>query len=261
MGETSTRDGFEQVGPLELRNQLQDEHGSHPVPWFRWVFERLDFVPGSQVLELGSGAGELWQQAGAAVEWQVIQSDQSIGMLQARSSFPALAMDAQAAAFTDSSFDAVLALGLLDLVPSRGQTLAEIRRVLRPGGWLVCSAGGRHHLEEMEDLLKPFLPEASLGGEPQQFGLENGRAILAPYFDTVDRQVYRDELVFERAEPLLDYLLSEADIRAGLQGDALTGFVAVLKRSLERAGQLRVQREKALFRARRSEVEFSEIAG
>lgn len=51
--------------------------------------------------------------------------------------------DAEALAFPDSSFDAVVALGLLEYLPSYERALREICRVLRPGGTAVLAVPNR----------------------------------------------------------------------------------------------------------------------
>ena len=49
--------------------------------------------------------------------------------------------------FPDASFDYVLCWGVLMHVPDVGRAVAELSRVLRPGGTLVVSEGNMHSLE------------------------------------------------------------------------------------------------------------------
>ena len=51
--------------------------------------------------------------------------------------------DAEALAFPDGSFDAVVALGLLEYLTSYDRALGEILRVLRPGGTVVLAVPNR----------------------------------------------------------------------------------------------------------------------
>ncbi|ODN68722.1 class I SAM-dependent methyltransferase [Methylobrevis pamukkalensis] len=48
-----------------------------------------------------------------------------------------LEMDASATSFPDASFDAVMAMYVMTVVPEPDKVLAEIRRLLRPGGRLL----------------------------------------------------------------------------------------------------------------------------
>ncbi len=65
-------------------------------------------------------------------------------------------IDAQAIPFADASFDMVIANHMLYHVPDRPQALAEIRRVLRPGGRLYAATGGANHLREIGELVQRF---------------------------------------------------------------------------------------------------------
>ena len=42
----------------------------------------------------------------------------------------------------------------------------------------------------------------------EQFGLENGEALLKPYFSDVQCIRYEDSIELDRAEPLIEYILS-----------------------------------------------------
>lgn len=52
--------------------------------------------------------------------------------------------DAEALGFADGSFDAIVALGLLEYLPSYQGALGEMWRVLRPGGVAVLAVPNRH---------------------------------------------------------------------------------------------------------------------
>lgn len=77
-----------------------------------------------------------------------------------------LRMDARELAFEDASFDQVAAMHVLSVVPEPKRVLAEITRVLRPGGRLVITnhfrrepgarEGGLQPLAFAERLLAPF---------------------------------------------------------------------------------------------------------
>ena len=165
-----------------------------------------------------------------------------------------LNLDGQALPFPNESVDAVLAVGVLDLVTDLDQALSEIWRVLRPSGQLIATAGGKGHLQELEDMLSPFLPPGiaeTLGGYEERFGMENGEALLAQYFKEVVRYDYPDQLVFTDMEPILDYVLSEQAIAWSIPLSNLGEFVRRIKRNLNQHGRLIVTIRKGLFVARK----------
>src|SRR5438128_5363777 len=90
-------------------------------------------------------------------EWDITLSDFSQGMLdEARQrlresphQFVFAVVDAQAIPYPDQVFAAVIANHMLYHVPDRPTALAEIRRVLKPGGHFYASTVGVNHLREL----------------------------------------------------------------------------------------------------------------
>jgi SAM-dependent methyltransferase len=252
-------EAYDDGGDLKTRIQIQEEHATHPEDWFRWLFDQFEFPPSSRMLELGCGTGDLWLKNMDRLSkgWEAILSDFALGMLNEprRSSIAQdsrikfCVLDAQAIPFPESSFDAVIGNGLVDHLPNRKRAIDEIQRVLKPGGKFYTSAGGRTHLKEFNELIRPFLPEKDFGGEPERFGLENGEAILAHWFPHVRRTNYHSVLEFYRPDPILDYIFSEGDVKGELGGDDLASFKSFLEERFASHGVIRVTLEKGVFEA------------
>lgn len=115
-------------------------------PVHRRLVELAGAGPGKRVLDLATGTGAVARLA-AARGASVIGVDISPRMVQlARSVSPASirfeTVDAAALPFESGSFDAVTCGFGLSHMPDVSQVLAEIRRVLAPGGRLVESSWG-----------------------------------------------------------------------------------------------------------------------
>lgn len=104
-------------------------------------FERLwrsaDLAPG-RWLDIGCGAGtytRMLQAQGHAV-WGLDYSTPSLQKARARSdaAIPWLAADINHLPLADAAFDGVLCFGVMQALSDSAPALAEIRRVLRPGG-------------------------------------------------------------------------------------------------------------------------------
>ena len=159
-------------------------------------------------------------------------SDLSQGMLDAaraalgdRAEY--LAADVQELPFDDASFDVVIANHMLYHVPDRPRALAEIRRVLVPGGAFHASTNGRGFMQE---LIAVVGPGWRFERHIEAFGLETGPPQLEPFFDDVTVERFANELVVTEVEPMLAYVRSSGSFRGGELDGARAGLEAALAR-------------------------------
>jgi SAM-dependent methyltransferase len=127
-----------------------------------WALGRIE--PGAIVLDLGCGAGTdlLIAAQMTGPSGRVIGVDMTPAMLE-RAAASARAMGVEkvelhealieSLPLADASVDVVISNGVLDLVPDKDAVLAEIDRVLRPGGRLQIADVVIHH-EVSEDARK-----------------------------------------------------------------------------------------------------------
>jgi demethylmenaquinone methyltransferase/2-methoxy-6-polyprenyl-1,4-benzoquinol methylase len=129
---------FAPLGPTYERYARVLSLGQDPR-WRRFLVSRVEAGPGDEVLDVATGTGavarELLRQKGCAV----VGVDQSPEMLAvAREHLPTTVKLVEASAerlpFEDASFDALTVTYLLRYVDDPGATLAELARVVRPGG-------------------------------------------------------------------------------------------------------------------------------
>jgi len=106
----------------------------HPVEW-------LDIPQGGVTLDVGSGPGNVTASLARAAgpDGLALGVDISEPMLaravraEAGSNVGFLRADAQRLPFRDETFDAVVSIAMLQLIPEPAAALAEMVRVLRPG--------------------------------------------------------------------------------------------------------------------------------
>lgn len=205
---------------LNVRIRLHEQFSINKQGWQPWLFEQMAIAPGTRVLELGCGQGNLWLENLERIpqDVEIVLSDFSEGMLvQAQAALEKQGMrfrfeviDAQQIPFDHDSFDVVIANHMLYHVPDRPKTLGEIRRVLKPVGHFYASTIGESHMKELHDLMGRF--DASLlswgKSAAAAFCLENGARQLGDFFDQVTMNRYEDDLYVTDAEMLLAYILS-----------------------------------------------------
>jgi SAM-dependent methyltransferase len=229
---------------LEARIRLHQQFSTNPYGWQHWVFDQLHLPAGSRVLELGCGPGNLWSDNIDRFpgNLSIILSDMSPAMLQTAKNklgeyvlFRFACMDAQAIPFEAQHFDVVIANHMLPHVPDQKKALSEIQRVMKPGAHLYASTMGREHLREIAVLLRKLDPSLSSWGEkrPDSFSLENGAALLEPWFEAIELYRYEDAFHVTQVGPLVDYILSG---RSKLPAEKQHEFTSFIRRELEQRG-------------------------
>jgi ubiquinone/menaquinone biosynthesis C-methylase UbiE len=134
-----------------------------------------------RALEVGCGQGAFAERlARAGVD--VIAVDQSEGMvdLTRARGIDARVADVQALPFADGEFDVAVANFMLYHVPDLDRALAELARVVRPGGRLVAATNGVGQLAELWELVG-----RDLSDRWTLFMRETGEQFLAPHFARV----------------------------------------------------------------------------
>jgi SAM-dependent methyltransferase len=167
-------------------------------------------APLGEVIEVGGGQGELAErmqtELGARVTF-LDQSERMAELARARGIESAQVGDVQALAFPDASFDVAVAAWMLYHVAELDRGLAELARVLRPGGRLVAVTNSVRHVEELRDLV-------GAGGSVLEglFNSESGEESLARHFSRIERHdneltaVVRSREVLDAYRRSLSYL-------------------------------------------------------
>lgn len=140
----------------ELGFMVQGRH-TLVLDWVRELALSLD----EKILDIGCGAG-LTSVALAQRGHSVVAADSVLNMLRrtlehaveahADQRTRAVAGDIQHLCFEGGSFGLVLALGVLPYIYSPQKAIAEMARVLRPGGYVIFSA---HNFWALHDLFDP----------------------------------------------------------------------------------------------------------
>lgn len=225
--ENSLKLQYQNASNIDARIRLHQVYSTNKQGWFPWVFEQCGFCEGSSILEIGCGNGAIWMENYERLpqSMRIVLSDISEGMLRDTrreierleddnslkgSHFQYQAFDCHKIPFESESFDYVVANHVLFYCEDLSKVFREICRVLKPEGILICSGYGSKHMKEITDLVQGFNPSISLSADKlyECFGVDNGKELLEPYFQTVDCRMYEDSLLVDEPEPLIEYILS-----------------------------------------------------
>ena len=218
--EKSLKSQYQNATNISARISLHTRYAQNKQGWFPWIYEQCELRSGMRVLELGCGNGALWTENLDSVPKgiSVVLSDISEGMIRdARRAigpedkrFLFEVFDCRQIPCGDAEFDLVIANHLLFYCRDVQKVCAQIARVLKPGGRLICSTYSARHMKEINELVLEFDDRITLSADRlyEQFGLENGRELLEPYFREIQTLLYEDFLLVDAPEPLIEYILS-----------------------------------------------------
>lgn len=176
------RSQYADESALEVRQSVYaaGEDGSP----FDVVLAALAEVSPRRVLEVGGGQGAFAARLQRELDCAVVGADVSERMVELQRSrgLTAQVGDVQQLPFADGEFDAAVANYMLYHVADLDRALAQLARVLRPGGRLVAATNAVAHLQELWALVgRDRRSEGT-------FNDENGAAWLRQHFARVERR-------------------------------------------------------------------------
>ncbi len=172
----------------------------------------------ARVIEVGCGPGYFAERMRRELAADVVALDLSPRMVElARArGVDARVADVQDLPFGDGEFDCAVANWMLYHVPELERGLAELARVLRPQGRLVCTTFGADQLRELWSLLD-FDKTTAVA-----FNREKGAEALSRHFARVDRRDANGVVVFPDRATVRRYVA--ATIRGAHLADSIPPF-------------------------------------
>lgn len=156
-----------------------------------------------RVLEVGCGDGRFSAMVRDRCGASVTAADLSPGMvaLAGARGLDAVVADVQDLPFDDGTFDVAVACWMLYHAPDLAAAVAELARVVRPGGRLVACTMGYGMVREVWDLVDDGDTVLDLS-----FNEHNGEQVLGAAFDSVRRHEIRGHVRFPDRDAVVDYM-------------------------------------------------------
>jgi len=148
------------------------------------LFSMAKLKPGDRVLDIGCGDGAFTEEA-MRLTGNVVGLDFSEEMLNAAKKrlthLPEIEWlngDASAMPFHDESFDTVLSVAMLGMVPDPLGVIRESYRVLKPGGQLILAILNRWSSWAAERKIRGWLKPDSVWGNARFFSADDLQLLL-----------------------------------------------------------------------------------
>ena len=208
---------------ISARISLHQMYSTGRPGWFQWIYDNCSICRNMNILELGCGSGTFWtvNRDKLPPDINVTITDISEGMIRdakrnitnsglAQYNFSYNTTDCCNIPYPDNSFDIVIANHVLFYCNPVTKAVNEIHRVLKSGGRLICSTYSSRHMQEINQLVSDFDSRIVLSADKLYtiFGLDNGCQLLNDDFKQIEKKIYKDSLIVDKAEPLIEYIMS-----------------------------------------------------
>ena len=211
---------------LRIHEETQANYSVPRIDFARWTLAAVDWAGDEVILDIGAGRGRhyacLMREQPAITYFALDLSPNLLRGHPCAADHLTLG-DAMRLPYSDDCFDIVMANHVLYHLADIEAGLAEIKRVLKPGGRVLAATDSLQSLPELQVLIRRaivLLSENGSGVNPpvspcEAFALENGTRMLARHFYAVVRHDLPCHLIFDEVEPALEYLDSMRELRQG----------------------------------------------
>jgi ubiquinone/menaquinone biosynthesis C-methylase UbiE len=247
---------------LAARARLNSKYAISDVGWFPWVASHLPLQSGNRVLDIGCGPGWFW--AATASIWpeklDLTLGDLSLGMVQEAvdrcrtlpfGSVRGQQADATMLPFEEGSFDAVIAMHMLYHLPDPTRGIAEMFRVLKPGGVLAVTTNGAGNMRRMYELTTVF---GSPPSDPaaSAFGFDAAEHLMRSQFGNVTMALHPSKLRITEPEDVFLALTSYPPGDGATEPQLAKLRDAIASAFKQGDGILDVEKEVGLFLSRKT---------
>lgn len=253
---------YETTSELNVRVEFHKRFSTSIIPWNNWVYENLNLSNNSKILEIGCGTGKLWSENKDKLssDLKIYLTDYSKAMVEETKLktksisqiIEVTQMSGEKLEFLDSTFDFVIVNHVMHLFEDKDKCLKEIKRVLKPKGFLCSTTFSKNNMKYLSDLYNEFSNSDKLRLVSKDFTLENGKEQLKKYFPDVKVFEYKDEICISEFSWISKYLIS---IGVDKLKDTIyeKSFIDFLSKKADKKGKIYIDKKSGIFIARKED--------
>jgi ubiquinone/menaquinone biosynthesis C-methylase UbiE len=232
---------------LAARQSIYRFRRDRTVSLYERTIEFAELRGGEVVVDVGCGNGRyLDALRRRSHQGLCVGLDLSAGMARQAAAFaPAACSDAQRLPLRSAVADVAVCAHMLYHVPDQAAAVAELRRIVRPGGRALVVTNSEEHFRQVGDLVADVL-----GTRPMRLGMafkvETGEPVLRTAFDAVERHDAIGALDVTDADAVVAYV---ASVRAffGFGDDGLAELGRRVAAIIERDGAFEITTATGVF--------------
>lgn len=241
---------------LEARIKIHQLFSTNPQSIHAWAGELMPIDGPVDVLEVGCGTGAFWKENLSRLpEGSTLTlTDLTEAMIEKTKSNvegPFIRYEVaeiESLHYDDDSFDIVNAHHVIYHTNDKAKAFAEIKRVLRPSGYLTITTNSERHMRNVYDIGRQLDPNFPTDRIIDTFTEEIADDILEKHFSRIEKHVQEDTLKVDDVKFLMDYVASGVTPRGMEVADNFyERYAAIAKKEIDDKGFFGIPKRSPLY--------------
>ena len=241
---------------LEARIKIHQLFSTNPESIHAWVGRHLIMDSAVAVLEVGCGTGNLWKECAHLLPegstWTLTDfSDAMVEKARKNMAFPGARFevaDIENLSYEDDSFDVINAHHVVYHANDKDRAFAELKRVLRPGGYVTITTNSAKHMRNVYDIGQSLDANFPADRIIDSFTEEMADRMLPGFFSKIDKFVQEDLLKVTDILILLDYVASGvAPRKIDLAEDFYERYANIAQKEIDEKGYFGILKRSPLY--------------
>ena len=201
---------------LEARIKIHRLFSTSTESFHAWIGKHLKIDKPVDILEVGCGTGIFWKEnldllpEGSSLtltDFSEAMVEKTKEVFSQKNILVEVA-DVESLSYADNSFDIINAHHIIYHSSDKAKALNEMKRVLRPGGYITITTNSDLHMRIVYDIGKQLDPNFPTDRIIDSFTEEVADGMLGDFFSKIEKHLQEDLLKVDDLVFLIDYVAS-----------------------------------------------------